>query len=383
MRLVGATLFALDIPFVEAFKHSSKERTSCDSVVMQVWDEAGTEGFGECCPRPYVTGETVDAVVSHLAGNLWPGVAGRELPALADREGLAAVDGMIPRLEIPGALADNASRAALELAIVDCILRRQGASLQRLMPALRNKVVYSGVITAGSVEKAAQQARQMKLVGLGQVKVKVGLAYDLERLTAVRQALGPQASIRIDANGAWTREGALAAIEALAPVGISAVEQPLPRGPVSELSALRRASPIPLMADESLVTVEDADALIAAEAVDLFNVRVSKCGGLHRSLLIASRAAVAGVRVQVGSQVGETAILSAAARHVAASLPEVTFAEGSYGTLLLAEDVTTDAVRFGHRGEAPVLTGPGLGIRVRPERLHKYARQVVQLGERS
>ena len=87
--------------------------------------------------------------------------------------------------------------------------------------------------------------------------------------------------------------------------------------------------------------------------------------------------------MQVGSLVGETAILSAAARHVAASLPEVAFVEGSYGTLLLTEDVSTDAVRFGHRGVAPVLTGPGLGIRVRPERLHKYARQVVELGARS
>ena len=142
---------------------------------------------------------------------------------------------------------------------------------------------------------------------------------------------------------------------------MAAVEQPLPRGPAEDLARLRRATSVPLMADESLVTLADADALIAAEAVDYFNVRVSKCGGLSRSLSIARRAAAAGIGLQVGSQVGETAILSAAGRHLAAHLPEVAFVEGSYGTLLLTEDVSVESVRFGHRGRAPVLSRPRPG----------------------
>jgi len=94
---------------------------------------------------------------------------------------------------------------------------------------------------------------------------------------------------------------------------------------------------------------------------------------------MARRAARAGIQVQVGSQVGETAILAAAGRHLAAALEDVAFVEGSYGTLLLTEDISADGVRFGHRGEAPLLTGPGLGIRVLEERLHKYARKIVSL----
>jgi muconate cycloisomerase len=133
------------------------------------------------------------------------------------------------------------------------------------------------------------------------------------------------------------------------------------------------------MADESLVTLADARALVADKAVDFFNVRVSKCGGLARALAIAALAAEAGLGVQVGSQVGETAILSAAGRHLAATLPEVAFVEGSFGTLLLTEDVSVESVRFGHRGEAPVLTGPGLGIRVVEERLRRRATVVTEL----
>src|SRR5204862_7267326 len=141
-------------------------------------------------------------------------------------------------------------------------------------------------------------------------------------------------------------------LNAVEPFDVAAVEQPLPRAAVAELARLRGATPVPLMADESLITPADAEALLAEKAVDYFNVRVSKCGGLARSLAIASRAAAAGVGVQVGSQVGETAILSAAGRHLAAALPAVTFVEGSFGTLLLAEDVSLESVRFGRRGEA-------------------------------
>jgi muconate cycloisomerase len=133
------------------------------------------------------------------------------------------------------------------------------------------------------------------------------------------------------------------------------------------------------MVDESLVTEADAEALIEAKAADLFNIRVSKCGGLARSLAIAARASAMGIGVQVGSQVGETAILAAAGRHLAAALPEVAFVEGSFGTLLLAEDVAVESVRFGHRGEAPLLTGPGLGIRVVEERLLRRAVSVTDL----
>jgi muconate cycloisomerase len=133
------------------------------------------------------------------------------------------------------------------------------------------------------------------------------------------------------------------------------------------------------MVDESLVTTADADALIEAKAADFFNIRVSKCGGLAPSLAIALRACEVGIGVQVGSQVGETSILAAAGRHLAAALVDVAFVEGSFGTLLLTEDISVDSVRFGHRGEAPLLTGPGLGVRVVEERLRRHAAMIRHL----
>ena len=376
MKLVAATLYALRIPFVESFSHSATERRWSDSVVVRVRDEAGIEGFGEGTPRPYVTGEIVETMLEHLTCELWPRVADREVPPACNLEALAA---FLPETSLAGAIAPHASRAALELAVLDCALRRAGRPLATLLPPRRNRVTYSGVITAGPIARAVQHARQMRAIGLHDVKVKVGFDDDIARVTAVREALGHDASLRLDANGAWSFERAVHVLNAVAPLGIAAVEQPLPRGPVEDLARLRQAIPVPIMADESLVTPADAEALIAGEAVDFFNVRISKCGGLARSLAIAERAAKAGVGVQVGSQVGETAILSAAGRHLAAALPTVAFVEGSFGTLLLAEDVSVESVRFGHRGEASLLTGPGLGIRVVEERLRRRTVAVHEL----
>jgi muconate cycloisomerase len=373
MRLVAATLYALRIPFVAAFTHSARERRWSDSVVVRVRDEAGTEGWGEGAPRPYVTGESVDLMVRHLAAELWPRVADREIPPVAAGQDLAAIADVVPQTAVPGVLAPGASRAALELAILDCALRRGGRGMAAVLPPRRARVVYGGVITAGPVERAAQHARQMRAIGLQHVKVKVGFADDVARVAAVREVLGPDVAVRLDANGGWTPERAVEVLTAVAPFDVAAIEQPLPRGDAAAVRRLREATGVPVMADESVVTAGDLEALIAAQAIDLVNVRVSKCGGLTRSLAIATRAAAAGLRVQVGSQVGETAILSAAGRHLAAALPEVAFVEGSFGTLLLGEDVCVESVRFGHRGEAPILTGPGLGIRVIEERLRRYA----------
>jgi len=298
------------------------------------------------------------------------------VPSADDLDSLAA---FVPETGLAGAIAPHASRAALELAVLDCALRRAGCPLAKLMPLRRSSVFYSGVITAGPVARAVQHARQMRAIGLSDIKLKVGFDDDVARVTAVREALGHDASLRLDANGAWSFDRAVEVLHGLTHLGIAAVEQPLPRGPVEELARLRRSTPVPIMVDESLVTEGDARALIAAEAAEFFNVRISKCGGLSRSLAVASAGLSAGLGVQIGSQVGETAILSAAGRHLAATLPAVAFVEGSFGTLLLAEDVSVESVRFGHRGEAPILTGSGLGIHVVEERLRRRAVAVREL----
>ncbi len=395
MRMVKLTCFALNIPFMEAFTHSTKSRAYSDSIVVKLESEDGCTGFGEGVPRPYVTGESVETCLEALSGRFWQQLQGKEWPTWSEDPGL--LDRLADLLDGPadpawnagepatrGRKGDepvrawNAARCALELALLDGLLRKAGKSAGDLLPPLRKSVPYSGVIAASSAEKAGKTARHLGAFGIRTLKIKTGGREEAEVVAAVRLAAGPDASLRIDANGAYSPEEAATRLAKLALYGIACAEQPIARGEPGVLAELRKASPIPLMADESLVTLADGKALVAAEACDFFNLRLSKCGGFGPCLALANLARSAGVRMQLGCQVGETGILSAAGRHLAAHLDELVWVEGSFGTLLLREDVTRAKVQFGHGGMAPVLRGPGLGVEVDEELLRRYAVAIVE-----
>jgi muconate cycloisomerase len=377
VRLVSATVYALRIPFLSSVRHSLAGRAWSDSVVVRVVDADGVEGFGEAAPRPYVTGESPADVLAHVTEILWPAIRGLAAPNLRGPGDLEALERLVPD-GMPATRRHHAARAAMELAVIDWALRRRNASAGLLLPPLRTEVVYGGLVTAEAPPEAARQARWARAAGLTQIKIKVGSAGDLARVEAVRAVL-PDATIRVDANGGWTAGAARAALDQLAGCGVASVEQPLPPGSPEILAELRAESPIPLVLDESVATPADLEAHLAARAGDAVNVRVSKCGGFARAVAMARRAAAAGLEIHVGSHVGETALLSAAGRHLAAGLERPAFVEGSYGTLLLTEDVSDDGLRFGHGGLAPILTRRGWGTHVRVDRLRRYAETVVEL----
>jgi L-Ala-D/L-Glu epimerase len=384
MRIIEATLFALQIPFVEAFSHSIQSRTYSDSIVVRVKAEDGTVGYGEAVARPYVTGETVSSCLEFMADTLWTAVQQTDYLTAPDQVSaslnwLDAIATTLPTGNLDHVIAWNAARTGFELALVDCLLKAQHRSLGQILPPQRSAVTYSGVITSSSVAAAVKHTRRFQQFGISQLKVKVTGVDDSDRIAAIRDAVGADLSLRIDGNGAYSVDAAIATCLELAKFGIDSAEQMIPRGNPADLAAVRAASPIPQMADESLITLSDAKALIAANSCQFFNLRISKCGGLAQTIAIAQLAQQAGIQLQVGCQVGETAILSAAGRHLAAWLPEVAFVEGSYGSLLLAEDVSRTSIHFGHRGQAKVLTRPGLGVDVKDDSLEKYAHQVINL----
>jgi L-Ala-D/L-Glu epimerase len=386
MRIKSCTIYALNIPFVEAFAHSAKRRKFSDSIVVRLEASGGVTGYGEGVARPYVTGETVETSIDHIRTVLWPAVSRLDyeelLPQADPLRALAPIDESLACQGSDNVVAFNAARAAVELALIDCLLHQQEVSLARILPPRRTQVTYGGVISSGSVEGTRRRARQLRLFGIQDVKIKIGAADDVARVRSVREVLGSDARLRVDANSAFDARTAIEVARELAPLNIAAFEQPTARHlGASALREVREHSLIPIMADESVITDHDAHTLIEAGACDYFNLRISKCGGLARTLHLARLAAAAGVRVQLGSQVGETAILSAAGRHLGAHLEAVEFLEGSYGKLLLTEDVSREPLHFGHGGRAPALRGTGLGIHVREDVLDRYADRKIHLGE--
>jgi muconate cycloisomerase len=151
------------------------------------------------------------------------------------------------------------------------------------------------------------------------------------------------------------------------------VEQPVAKDDFAGLQAVGAAAGLPVIADESLCTERDALRLIELKACQIFNVRLSKCGGLLAATRIRRLAAAAGLRCQLGCHVGETSILAAAGRHFALCDPELLYMEGSFAPFLFARDPVAQAVVFGPGGAARELDGPGLGIEVLDPVLNELA----------
>ncbi len=178
----------------------------------------------------------------------------------------------------------------------------------------------------------------MRLYGFHQVKVKVGTKGqdDPRRLRALRWILGRRMDIRLDANEAWPASELVERVEPLRRFGPTALEQPVPHAQVDALAELRPRLGIPVMLDESLCGFPDALAAVTRRTADIFNVRISKCGGILASLRIIALARRSGLGVQLGCHPGETALLSAAGRHLAGRVAGLRYVEGSYDRHILA-----------------------------------------------
>ncbi|MCX7422425.1 MAG: dipeptide epimerase [Planctomycetia bacterium] len=380
MQLRRLTAYHVRIPLKHKVRHASHSREETDSLVVRCELDNGAVGWGEGLPRPYVTGETIDNVWSLLPES----ALARQLAepfenlsqaiALLDRFKLDVADCECPFVE--RGCFGNSARCAIELAVLDATARSEGVPLSRvteLVPetiAIRESKTqtrYGAAITTMSRWKTAIRAWKIRLYGFQQTKVKVGVdgVDDAELLQQIRKILpANRVDIRLDANEAWSCEKLEAKLAPLLPFEITSLEQPVPHSTVAGLSKLRGRIGVPLMLDESLCSLTDAHRAIESGTCDLFNIRLSKCGGFIPSLRLAAVAHQAGLGYQLGCQVGETGILSAAGRHFACSVANIRYLEGSYDRHLVRERLTVQDITFGRGGIAPALTGPGLGVDV-------------------
>lgn len=389
MRVREITAWQVRIPLKKPIQHASHTRTETDNIVIRVGLDDGTEGFGEGVPREYVTGETIESALALLKQSDLP-------PQLDDCRDFAWALGMIERLRlapIPGderACQGNGACCAIELALLDAYGKHFhepiSAVTQRLAPGLyepKDRVRYSGAITSSQGMKARFAAWKMWAYGFKQLKIKVGIAgqNDVDRIGSIRSRVGAKMDLRIDANEGWTPENVRARILELNPFGITSVEQPVPHEQAACLREVRRDVGVPIMLDESLCGMIDAERAVQGGTCDLFNLRLSKCGGFIASLRLAQFAKQHGLGYQLGCQVGETAILSAAGRHFASSVRDIRYLEGSYDKHLVGENLATADITFGWGGWAPALPGPGLGVTIDPAALERAAvRKEVLLG---
>jgi muconate cycloisomerase len=383
LRATQLDIYRTSIP-MRSFEHAAASRDVAEAVVVRAAFSDGGCGWGETLPRRYVTGETIETVLADLEAIVWPAAAG------ADFTDAAAALAAIPTAAGDGRCL-NAAACAVELACVDWALRRGGPAAMggliggRTM-ARRIDVRVSGVLGSSDPARTARRLRLMRWYGLRDFKLKLGFGEDVdgENLRVVRRRIGRavtagRCTLRVDVNGGWDADSTPQRVAGLAgPFGVSAVEQPV-YCPAGELVDLARRCNVPLIADESLLTEADAEALLAKPRRVWWNVRMSKNGGLLRAARLLDMAGQAGVTVVVGCMVGESSILSAAQRRLLQFVGGVRFVEGNYGRFLLAGDLTARSLRFGYGGRLKAISAPGLGATPAAAGLARWAEHVKTL----
>ena len=367
MRLEKIHLYLLQIQLCMPIKHYLAERTHSENLVVKVVTDSGVVGFGEGIARQYVTGEVMASSLRYLQDHLIPELNGFHPSGPPDL--IAALEELLSednRAQAPAACC------ALELAILDAAGKTWSQSVAQMLGGGDQPLIYSAVIPMMSHPSFHRLLHLIRDMEMPFVKIKVGNKRDTEVLSLAREILGHMVDIRVDANGAWSSEEAEERISAMMAYGISAVEQPVPKEDIQGLKRLAEQIEIPIIADESLCLERDAKKLASLEACQVFNLRLSKCGGIlaaNRMYEIGRKKAIA---AQLGCQVGETGILSAAGRQLASSR-KLLYLEGSYSSYLLKDDIVSEPVEFGPGGVAQQLEGHGLGVSVNEEILQRLA----------
>ncbi len=394
MRIEQLTAWQVPIALKKPVRHASHERHENETLIIRCQLDDGSVGWGEGLPRVYVTGESTASVWRHLQSTDFSVLAGYDISdplhaiKVLDEFRLADV------LPDPGIAVrecfGNSVRCALDTAILDACCRSSGCTVSEVLARVpgcsgviqpRDEVFYSGAITSMTARKQRISAWKMRLFGFHQVKVKVGAGGidDAECLHRVRRIVGPGVDLRLDANEAWRCEDVLTRMDDLIMYGPTCLEQPVRHADVAGLAEVRSRLAVPIMLDESLCCAEDAERAVKGGWCDYFNIRLSKCGGLIRSLRLAVFAKEHGIGIQLGCQVGETGILSAAGRHFACTVNGIRYLEGSYDRFLVRETLIRENLTIRRRGRGRRLKKPGLGITVNEKRVRRLAVRTLQL----
>ncbi|RGC67048.1 L-Ala-D/L-Glu epimerase [Micromonospora sp. MW-13] len=339
----------LHTPFVTALRRT----TTVDTLIVELVDDDGRSGFGEAPQVWQVTGASLAGAEACVREMLAPGLLGR------DADDLVARCTEVQRLVV----GNEAAKAAVDTALHDLAARRLGVPLVRLLGGTALRVPTDVTLAAGDATDLATAARQRRAEGFTVLKLKVGTdaAGDLERVRAVRAAVGPQVQIRLDANQGWTPREAVRVIRGIEDAGLDVelVEQPVARWDLDGLAWVSDRVGVPILADESVFGVRDLVEVIRRRAADMVNVKLAKCGGLHAARTLLDLATAHGVGTVVGSMMESQVGLGAAASLVAA------YRTTAVSDLDAAWWLARSPVRGGIRYDgATVLLpdAPGLGI---------------------
>ena len=372
MKIDEIRIHPVTLPFRGDFSHSCKKGSFAKNMVVEVIaDKGNIEGYGEGAPRLYVTGETQETTAASLKSMVKRNLLPLEIHHVSE------IWGFIDRL--PGGKEHNAAVCALEMALLDALGKAESRCITEYFSQdfSTERIFYGAVLPLDSKKRIVELCCFVRSLGISRLKIKLGRDFHQNReiLGGVHQIFDGDCEMKTDVNGAWDRDRALEHIPLLKGYDVGIVEQPMkPMDPeLVGFSQEIRPQQIRLMADESACSLAEVEELVLEGHYDMFNIRLSKCGGFRRSLKIIEFLRAHKIPFQIACQLGESGLLSAAGRALSLLCKDAVYHDGSYDDYLLKENITKKNVSFGWRGQAGPVGGVGLGVEVDVERLNRLS----------
>ena len=353
MRIQDIQVGSIALPLRHPFKTALRTVEAVEDVVVRVISDDGRVGYGEAPPTAVITGDTLGSIQCAVRDFIRPALTGMEVEDL---------DGTMRRLH--GCLVKNTSaKAAVDMALYDLWGKGYGIPVWRALGGARRTLETDLTISVNPVEEMVRDSLEAVERGYSILKIKVGKdpKADVERMCAIRAAVGPGVKLRVDANQGWTAKEAVRVISALEDKGLDMdlVEQPVPAHDLEGMAYVTARVQTPILADESVFSPGDAVELIRRGAADLINIKLMKTGGIHNALKICRMAEEHGVECMIGCML-ESRLSVAAAAHLAAGQSIVTRADLD-GPSLCKTDPFTGGPLY-ENGVIRMTDAPGIGI---------------------
>ncbi|MCR4627960.1 MAG: dipeptide epimerase [Treponema sp.] len=354
MKITEVRLAKISVPLRVPFKTALRTVNSVEDVIVEIRTDVGALGYGEAPPTGVITGDTTGAIIGAINDHIAKNIIGMEIDNLED---------VLQKIQ-KSIVHNSSAKAAVDMAVWDLYGQLYKIPVYKLLGGARKQIVTDITISVNEPEQMAHDAIDAIKRGYDCLKVKVGANPDLDvaRLAAVRKAVGDDVLIRIDANQAWSPKQAVRILNQMQEKGLKLelVEQPVKAADIEGLKFVTENSYVPVLADESVFSPEDAMKIMQNHAADYVNIKLMKCGGLYNALKIISAAEVYGIECMLGCML-EAKVSVNAAVHLACAKKIITKIDLD-GPVLCSEDPIIGGAVFDEKN-ITVSDEPGLGIK--------------------
>lgn len=338
MRIKDIQIGEVHIPLVRPFKTALRTVTNVEDIIVKIETEDGLVGFGEAPPTAVITGDTKGSITTAIMDFIRPNLIGMPIDSL--EEIFHKLDSCIVK--------NTSAKAAVDMAIYDLYAKSLNRPLYRILGGYRNEIETDITISVNSTQEMVKDSLDAVTQGFRILKVKVGKEglQDVDRIAKIREAVGKDIVLRVDANQGWEAKQSVRIIRAMEDRGldIELVEQPVNAHDFAGMQYVTQNVSTKILADESVFSAEDAIHIIKGQAADLINIKLMKTGGIHNALKICDIAGVYGVECMIGCML-ESKISVSAAAHLAGAKRNITMADLD-GPTLCKEDPYEGGPKF-------------------------------------